>query len=502
MRSLLMKCPAICLLLAASLGAAFFTSRACAYTYWNDLRHSALLPDNTITVRMESPTGAGVENRILYAGSGITEQVMTPVLDGPSTLEATVPGPVASARSYGFRLIQGTEIDFAPVHIAGGVTPAPGDLTRLAQDPSGDALYGYVNLDLVDCHVSFSGERLYASLTNAGGGFPVSSGLTFFGYLLAVANPALSDPDTVFALMHTYNQPGIITPGLYKIVGTGFSDLIKIGDVVVQEYPALNTLMISCRLSDLMADPYFQSWYDTADPAIGVAGFTQRITLLGGAVEADRTPGGQCYLREFTVAPETNVLPVLSGFRLEGAGVTAIAAIDYLDSNPNCPVVAEMVFDDTLTFPMYPQTLDYGSAVTYRTAAGIAPLADDSWTEALVRFSDDLTHVIEYVPLTNGVETDPIGGVRSGLSVAAAPSPFSDRTQVMFRASRSGMARADIFDCRGALVRTLAGQVTPGQAQIEWDGRDAGGHRVQPGIYFCRVTAGGESAGAKMVVLD
>ena len=89
--------PALALLL--------FVPTAHAYQYWNDIRHSALLPGDQVLVRMENPTSGGEENYILYGGAGIEELEMIPVLDGPSTLEATVPGPTAETRRYGFRLL-------------------------------------------------------------------------------------------------------------------------------------------------------------------------------------------------------------------------------------------------------------------------------------------------------------------------------------------------------------------------------------------------------------
>jgi hypothetical protein len=481
------------------LGSGAIGSSAWAYTYWNDIRHSALLPDSSVTVRVENPTGAGAANYIIYAGSETVEQMMAEVPDGPSTVAAQVPGPVASSRYYGFRLLQGEELDLLPVRLADSADPAPLDLTRLAEDPAGDHLYGYVNLDLVDCRLSFSGDRLYAALENAGGGFPVSSGLTFFGYLIGIANPAQTDPDTVFGLMQTYNQPGIITPGLYKITGTGLDDLIKLGEVVVEEFAALNTLMISCELADLVADPYFLSWFDPADRAIGVAAFTQRITLLGGAKESDRSPGGTCYLREFAIAPETNQLPELSNFGLGGSGVDAFAEIDYWDANGNCPVLAEVVFDDTLSFAMRPVGLDYSGVVTYRTDAGIWPLADDSWTSALLRFSDDVANVVEYRPSTNGVND---GLASGGLGVRLSPNPLRAQATIELVMPAPGDLRVEIYDTRGSLVRTLIdGQMTSGPVRLEWNGQDDSGRRTSPGVYVCRVTVPGQEDTRKMVLI-
>ena len=315
---------------------------ALAYEHWNDIRHSALLPADSIAIRVESPSGPGVENYVLFAGDGIEEAPMAAIPDGPSTVTATVPGPISSSRRCGFRLIQNGELDLMPVRLADGASPVPSDLTTLALDPIGDELYGYENLDLVASRVSFSETRLFGALTNAGGGFPTSQTLTFFGYVLAIADPTVADPDTVFLLMYTLDQPGIISPGLYKATGPGVDDLVWLGDVVTQEYPATNQLMISCQLADLLADPYFASWYDTADPKIGLGALTQRITLLGGVDQADDLPGGNCSLRRLSVEPFVNQLPMLSNLAFEGTGSEALARIDNRDANGHCPEVSEI----------------------------------------------------------------------------------------------------------------------------------------------------------------
>jgi hypothetical protein len=482
-------------MLAASL--LVLASGAEGYQYWNYIRHSALLPDNGIEIRVENPSGAGIENYLLYAGAGIVEQSMTPIVDGPATIAASVPGPVSAARYYGFRLIQGGELDLMPVRIADGASPAPSDLTRLALDPSGDHLYSYVNLDLVECRVSFSGTKIFAALKNAGGGFPVSTGLTFFGYLLAIADPAAADPDTVFALMQTLNQPGVISPGLYKIIGTGLSGLTKIGNVVAQEFPAENTLLLSCDLADLMADPYFMSWYDPADPAIGVAGFTQRITLLGGAVEADRTPGGRCRLRELAIAPAANQLPELSELSFEGSGAGAYAQLSYSDANGDCPVAAEIVFDGGAPYPMYPQSLDYGSPVQYRSAAGIEPLANDSWSRAVARFSDNISDTVTAEAATTGVDGD---RAIPPLRALAAPNPFSAFVAIEIEARAGDRVSVNIFDVRGALVRTLwTGAAGAGARRMIWDGRDERGLPCSSGLYFCRISSSREAITQKLL---
>ncbi len=48
-------------------------SSATAFTLWNDTRSSALLPDQTVVLRTENPSGGGITNSVLYADGGIQE---------------------------------------------------------------------------------------------------------------------------------------------------------------------------------------------------------------------------------------------------------------------------------------------------------------------------------------------------------------------------------------------------------------------------------------------
>jgi hypothetical protein len=472
------------------------------FTYWNDIRYSALLPDTTITIRIENPSGAGIENYLLYTDNGIEETTMTLIADGPSTWSATVPGPLDVIRTYGFRLIQSGELDFMPVRIATGSNPDPQDLTRVATDAVGDEIFGYTNLDLTDCRFSFTSNRLYAGLQNAGGGFPVSQGLTFFGYLLGIANPAIADPDTVWGLMYTYEQAGIISPGLYRIQGSGLSDLVKIGEVEVQEFPASNELRISCLIANLMADPYFTAWYDPSDPVMGVAAFTQRITFLGGAAEADRSPGGRCYLRDLSISPVINQLPQIQNAEFLGTGPEAYAQIEYADGDGNCPVLSEILFDGNQSFPMYPQTLDYSTTVIYRSDSGIAPLADETWTTAVFRFSDNQIDVIEYEETATGIADHTGEKTAKIVAITNTPNPFSASTAITFDLPAASRIRIAIYDVTGKLVSTIADEhFEAGPQVVRWNARADRGETVGSGIYFVRLFGDGLVQTSKMVLL-
>ncbi len=57
---------------------------------------------------------------------------------------------------------------------------------------------------------------------------------------------------------------------------------------------------------------------------------------------------------------------------------------------------------------------------------------------------------------------------------------------------------AKIFDIRGRVVRTISdanrSALVPTNPDVDqWDGRDEGGHVVEPGIYVLRLTVSGST---------
>ena len=486
---------ALTLTLLAGLLAA---SPAEAFTYWNDIRASALLPGDSVTIRTESARGPGLVNTILFAQNGVQEAPLSAVLDGPSTLAATVPGPVTGRRYYGFRLVQPGALDVLPVRLAGGAPPARADLTRLAEDPAGDEISGRAHLDLVDCRIGRDGTRLYAALTNVGGGFPVSSGLTFFSYLLGIRNPADSEPDTVLALIHTVTAAGIIAPGLYQVNGSGVSDLVKIGEITATQIPGENTLVLSCALADLEANAFFRSWYDPADPRLDVAGFSQRISLLSGVLETDRTPGGIWHLREVALEPGSDQLPQLADLTLPAPGAGGAVSVVYSDADGHCPVVAELVFDGSEVYPLRPQTLDYGLPVVYRSDPGLPPVEAGGWTQVVARFSDNLSDVVELTRASVSVaDTRP-----PGAHLRASPNPFTDHTRFTFELHRAQPVQLLIYDVAGRHVATLIdGTLPAGRHAHAWDGRDTAGRPQPAGVYCCRLRSAEQDLLRRLILL-
>jgi len=86
--------------------------------------------------------------------------------------------------------------------------------------------------------------------------------------------------------------------------------------------------------------------------------------------------------------------------------------------------------------------------------------------------------------------------------VSVYPNPFRPRTTIAFQVDEPGPVRVDVFDARGARVRTLMDASVPaGAHSAAWDATDADGHAVASGVYFVRMTTGKHAFTHRMVLL-
>jgi|SRR5215831_10518722 len=96
------------------------------------------------------------------------------------------------------------------------------------------------------------------------------------------------------------------------------------------------------------------------------------------------------------------------------------------------------------------------------------------------------------------VEQEPLvtGRLRGG------PNPFSSRAEIAFELAARQNASLEIYDLRGARVRTLIdGPMDPGRYHVPWDGRDAAGASVPAGIYWLQFVSGSARERTRIVRL-
>jgi glucose/arabinose dehydrogenase len=97
-----------------------------------------------------------------------------------------------------------------------------------------------------------------------------------------------------------------------------------------------------------------------------------------------------------------------------------------------------------------------------------------------------------------------VDGVAPGGLRLAAPRPNPARGEAEFAFTLPVAAEVDlaVYDAAGRRVAELAhGPRAAGEHRLRWDGRDAGGRRLPPGVYHARLRAGAECRQQALVLL-
>jgi hypothetical protein len=81
-----------------------------------------------------------------------------------------------------------------------------------------------------------------------------------------------------------------------------------------------------------------------------------------------------------------------------------------------------------------------------------------------------------------------------------APNPFSGQTVLEIGLPAAAEVTVEIYDVAGRRVRALTRGLGAGWQRLAFDGRDGAGRPLASGVYFCRVSAAGETRAQKMVI--
>ena len=108
---------------------------------------------------------------------------------------------------------------------------------------------------------------------------------------------------------------------------------------------------------------------------------------------------------------------------------------------------------------------------------------------------------VYYLRIPNSVTGVGTPQAATPLRLENTPNPFAHATTIRFDAPvAGGNVRLEIFDLAGHRVTTLADGFRAGAAQsIAWDGARSDGTQAPPGVYLCRLVAGGATQTHKML---
>jgi hypothetical protein len=126
--------------------------------------------------------------------------------------------------------------------------------------------------------------------------------------------------------------------------------------------------------------------------------------------------------------------------------------------------------------------------------------ACDLQTDSVVEGAVDDVRIETLPALPTGVDEGPLAG-RTSLG-AARPNPMRTAARVSFRLASPTQTSLDLYDAAGRHVRTLlSGHLDAGPHEANWDGRDDGGSRAAPGVYFYRLRASGFEESSRIVLV-
>lgn len=98
-----------------------------------------------------------------------------------------------------------------------------------------------------------------------------------------------------------------------------------------------------------------------------------------------------------------------------------------------------------------------------------------------------------------------VPGAQPGVALGrvwASPNPFANSTVIHFAMADPRKATLRVYDVQGRCLRTIEHVVSAaGEQSVAWDGRNAEGAPLSPGVYFYRLSAGDRSVVQKLLLM-
>jgi len=425
----------------------------------------------------------------------------------PGTMEALVPYSFGQRLRYRLHYsVEEMGESFAMLHSACWDTnvfpPALDKMALMGTDPEGDSLMVYhPNLDLREAFVASTQDKLYCSLRNQSGVFPTMNSLSSYNVYLAMITNIEAVNDTVaYAMIYSFNIPGLISNGLYKLgfdPQTEMPVFTRLGNIQAQVVSG--SLHMACNFSDLAADPDFGYW-PNASQSLMLVGATMAIdidlpTMTPNIGLGDYGVPSVVVFQDNVYQVSANTLPNVNVQSWYEA--TNELVMIYTDLDGDFPLIA------TVNPYTGPEVIAYPSDPTH--PAGCVYVA---------QFPPDFVpDVLAYSFSDNGI--DMVGGTYEPVSVeeveltpaaisCSIPNPFiPDKAEnsIAVKGLENGLLQLHLYNLKGQKIGTLYnGKVNSNTLSIPWDGR-INGKNLASGVYFLHLENGKRSSIHRFVIV-
>jgi len=138
-------------------------------------------------------------------------------------------------------------------------------------------------------------------------------------------------------------------------------------------------------------------------------------------------------------------------------------------------------------------SIDLGGGIVYNIGG------DDVFLGKFDSGGDYLWSITFGNMMVAGIEDTPASVITE---FSVFPNPFNPETTISYAINKSGIVSICIFDVTGRMVRLVIDeQKAPGRYTASWNGTDDTGSAVGSGVYFARLTAGGDTKEQKVLLI-
>ncbi|MCB5264858.1 MAG: T9SS type A sorting domain-containing protein [Candidatus Cloacimonetes bacterium] len=469
---------------------------------FQNIRHSSVDPDGNIHLRYDLIGSSVVDQQLFYSSTGVWQAATINALDSGG-YEALLPYSFGNKLYYRFQTsveAMGQPASYLnAAWLENDAFPPPiSAMALIGEDPIGDPWQTDApNFDLTASYVACSTNKLHRAVSNVSGTFPVMQSLTTYNlYGTMIMNPETVLDSMAYAMIYTFNIPGLISPGLYKI-GVDLEltpSFERIGNV--QSTVSGGKLFLSCNFADLTSDPAFGPWPNSTNTLL-TTDLTAQISVdfqtqtPEFAIGDYSTPG----LIDFTplyYEVMQNTLPVLELVSYDE--LSGRVELLYTDVDGDFPLVATMGINDEFS------KLNLVEMIPIYNEDGSISFIEHTFADASFRVSDNL---IDYVGLELPVSNAGANAPAVPALACRLPNPLhkaNASSQIEISGLKREPLQIGLYNTRGQKIRDFD-TFTPMDpvARLIWSSDSYQG--LPQGIYFLKVSQGSRSLSHKFTIL-
>lgn len=473
---------------------------------WQALRHSAVDANGVMQFLFNTdPTETALYQMYHSINNGAWNQTNINSLEA-GLMQTQIPYQYGQTLKYRMRA-EMSYMDMNSVYLnpafmdSDSFPPALGNMAFVSVDAIGDSIMiSHPALDLTNTHFAWSNAKLYVSIDNVQGAYPTMNSLTSYNlYLCTLASPESAMSDSVmYAMVYSFNIPGVISSGLYKIgvdaeMNPTFERLGNIQSQVVG-----GKLMMACNIADLTNDPGFGSWPPAYNSLLFTA-ITLRINLDLSTMTPEFLPGDYTdpAILEFVdrrFFATANSLPVLSGQNLTNLDIFKSVEVTYTDINGDFPLVAELELNTGSIYSMTNTAYNFSDGVTF---SAMVPKSVD-WAYGYLKFSDNGIDNVQ-VTVYNATNVEDPNGSPMAL-LCKMSNPFVKGSTISLSGLQKSPVEIELYNVKGQKLGTLMNTYANSlDLQFEWNGR-INGSSLAAGVYYLKIKQDQHSSSKKFVI--